>query len=253
MKLVLSCNGTIFITWDLSLSENILYILLIAVVGLAALVINFIISRREQREAAKRKRLTWLQAQIEQVLQTSAALRTVSCKPEIVNKIDEYAISLIEEVSRLAPESELFQALSKQKDATDNTTAAETSFTTDKSLKRVQIYINFAEKLLVDLVKKQKVSLMLAKGYKLELYWLRVTVVVDAHIAQGERMLAAEDPVGALSHFRHAKALLLRANIQYQYKLSRLNTIHNYFEEIQPKRSNAQGTLAKSMERFLQE
>jgi polyhydroxyalkanoate synthesis regulator phasin len=233
------------------LNDNILYVVLIAVVGLIALTVNFIITTREQQEEAKEKRLTWLKGQAEHILQAVAVLREANCKPDIINKINEHATSLLEEVAMLAPDSELFHSLSKQKDTADQAYASADVFDSDKSLKRAQIYINFAEKLVLQLAKGGKITLTLARSYQQELYWLRITVVADAHIAQGEKFLGSEDSMTAVSHFRHAKALLVRANIPHHNKKSRLDIVNAQIEKIQPKRQKSKGTLADSMDRFL--
>ena len=233
------------------MNDNILYVVLIAVVGLIALTVNFIITTREQQEDAKEKRLTWLKGQAEHILQAIAVLREANCKPDIINKINEHATSLLEEVAMLAPDSELFHSLSKQKDTADQAYASADVFDSDKSLKRAQIYINFAEKLVLQLAKGGKITLTLARSYQQELYWLRITVVADAHIAQGEKYLGSEDPMTAVSHFRHAKALLVRANIPHHNKKSRLDMVNAQIEKIQPKRQKSKGTLADSMDRFL--
>jgi len=131
------------------LNDNILLVVLIAVVGLVAITVNFVITTREQQEEAKEKRLTWLKGQAEHILQALAVLREADCKPEIVQKINEHATALLEEVAMLAPDSELFEALTQQKDSADKAFSSPDVFDSDRSLKRAQIYINFAEKLIL--------------------------------------------------------------------------------------------------------
>ncbi|WP_299177082.1 DNA topoisomerase I [uncultured Neptuniibacter sp.] len=233
------------------LNDNLIYIILIAVVALVALTVNYVITTREQQEDAKDKRLTWLKGQAEHILHAIAVLREANCKPEIVQKINEHATSLLEEVSMLAPDSELFNSLSQQKDASDKAYASPEAFASDKSLKRAQIYINFAEKLVIQLAKGGKITLTLARSYQQELYWLRITVVVDAHISQGDKFKSTEDMMTALSHYRHAKALLVRANIPHNIKRPRLDSVDEMINQIQPKRTRSTGTLSDSMDRFL--
>jgi len=232
-------------------NDNIIYVVLIAVVGLIAITVNFVITTREQQEDAKDKRLTWLKGQAEHILQAIAVLREANCKPEIIQKINEHATSLLEEVAMLAPDSELFQALSQQKDTADKAFASAEVFDSDRSLKRAQIYINFAEKLVLQLARGGKVTPALARSYKQELYWLRITVVADAHLSQGDKFKNAEDLMTAVSHYRHAKALLVRANIPMQNKKPRLEKVEQLIESIQPKRARSQGTLADSLDRLL--
>ncbi|WP_297311426.1 DNA topoisomerase I [Neptuniibacter sp.] len=233
------------------MNDNILYVVLIAVVGLIAITVNFVITTREQQEEAKDKRLTWLKGQAEHILQAIAVLREADCKQEIIHKINEHATSLLEEVAMLAPDSELFHSLSKQKDTADQAFASPNVFDSDRSLKRAQIYINFAEKLVLQLARGGKITLTLARSYQQELYWLRITVVADAHLAQGEKFLESEDSMTAVSHFRHAKALLVRANIPNHNKKSRLDKVNALIEKIQPRKPRSMGTLADSMDRLL--
>lgn len=232
-------------------NDNILYVVLIAVVGLVAITVNFVITTREQQEDAKDKRLTWLKGQAEHILQAISVLREADCKAEIIHKINEHATSLLEEVAILAPDSELFQTLSQQKDTADKAYPSADVFDSDRSLKRAQIYINFAEKLVLQLARGGKITLTLARSYQQELYWLRITVVTDAHITQGDKFKAANDMMTAISHYRHAKALLVKANIPMQNKKSRISKVEELIQEIQPKRAPSQGTLAESLDRFL--
>ncbi|WP_286237731.1 DNA topoisomerase I [Neptuniibacter halophilus] len=233
------------------LNDNLFYVVLIAVVGLIALTVNFVITTREQQEEAKDKRLTWLKGQAEHILQAIAVLREADCKAEIVHKINEHATSLLEEVAMLAPDSELFNSLSQQKDTADKAYPDPEVFDSDKALKRAQIYINFAEKLVIQLARGGKITLTLARSYQQELYWLRITIVADAHISQGERFQNSDDLMTALSHYRHAKALLVRANIPHHNKKPRLDKIEALIQAIEPKRARSQGTLSDSMDRLL--
>lgn len=233
------------------LNDNLLYVILIAVVGLVAITVNFVITTREQQEEAKEKRLKWLQGQSEHILQAVAVLREADCKSEIVQKINEHAISLIEEIGMLAPESDLFQQVTQQKDLADKAYAAPGAFDSDRSLKRGQIYINFAEKLVIQLARGGKLTPTLARSYQQELYWLRITVVADAHMHQGNSFLEAADNMTALSHYKHAKALLVKATIPHHKKKERLDKVQQLIDSIQPKRERSLGTLSDSMDRLL--
>lgn len=233
------------------LNDNLLYIILIAVVALFAITVNYVISTREQQEDAKEKRLTWLKGQAEHILQAIAVLREADCKPEIVHKINEHATSLLEEVAMLAPESELFNTLSQQKDVADKAYASADAFDNDRALKRAQIYINFSEKLVLQLARGRKITTTLARSYQQELFWLRIRVVADAHVSQGDSFKSADDDMTALSHYRHSKALLLRANIPNHMKKARLDKVQALIDQIQPKRTKSKGTLADSMDRLL--
>jgi len=212
------------------LNDNILVVVLMAIVGLVAITVNFVITTREQQEEAKEKRLTWLKGQAEHILQAIAVLREADCKPEIVQKINEHAIALLEEVAILAPDSELYEALTQQKHTTDKAFPSPDVFDSDRSLKPAQIYINFAEKLVLQLARGGRITRTLARSHQQELYWLRITVVADAHIMQGERFKKSDDLMTALSHYRHAKALLVRANIPVQNKKYRMDTVEELIE-----------------------
>lgn len=232
-------------------NDNLIYVVLIAIVGLVALTVNFIIATREQQRIDKEKRLIWLKGQAEHILQALAVLREADCKTEIIQKIDEHATSLVEEVAMLAPESELFTSLSRLKDISDSAVPSPDAFSNDKALKRAQIYINFSERLVIQLARGKKITLTLARSYQLALYWLRITMVVDAHITQGKRFQSIEDKMTALSHFRHAKALLVRADIPAHTKQPRIDTLDELIGAIQPKRAKTNSSLSSSLERLL--
>lgn len=233
------------------LKDNILFVILLAVVGVIALTINYIISTQELQDEAKKERLKWLQQQSEHLFHALTILRELDCKEAIVDKLDEHAMALLEEISLLAPDSELLEKMAELKDTADSALPTTRTLDSDRNLKRAQIYINFSEKMIISLAKGGRLTTTLAKSYQQELYWLKTTMVVDAHLHQGERFLAAADKLTALSHFKHAKAVLMRANIPPHYKASRMSRINGEVEKLQPKRTKYQGTLAESIDRLL--
>ncbi len=233
------------------LQENLFFIILIAIVGVVALTVNYIISTREQQEEAKDKRLKWLKAQMEHINQALAILREADCKPGIISKLDEHAIALLEEISILAPDSELYETLARQKAAADQMLPNPGAFESDRALKRAQIYFNFAEKIIIRLARAGKLTITLGKTYQQELYCLKITLVVDAHIHQGKKLLTGEDRMTALTHFKHAKAVLLRAQIPQTEKQTRMKQIQNSIELIQPRQARPEGTLADRLDRLL--
>lgn len=233
------------------LQDNLIYVVLIAIVGLAALTVNFIITTREQQENARQKRLTWLQSQSEHLFKAIAVLREAGCKPEIVSKLNEHAVSLLDEISLLAPESELLEATTRLQRNADSARPNTEVFANDKALKRAQIYINFAGKLVVQLARGGKLTPILARSYQQELYSLRIRVVVEAHINQGTRFEAAGETMTALSHYKHAKALLVRASLPRQSKAIAMDRLQKLISNIQPQRPKSRGTLADSIDRLL--
>ncbi len=54
--------------------------------------------------------------------------------------------------------------------------------TSDRAIKRAQIYIKSAEKLMIELANARRITMQLAQSYKQKLYWLSLTVVADGHI-----------------------------------------------------------------------
>lgn len=230
--------------------DNIMYVVLLAVVGVIALTANYILSTREQQHKAKEERLKFLSVQAEHTIQALGILREADCKADIVNKIDEHVMSLIEEVGMLAPDSPLYADLTGQKNAADSTMPDESLFASDKALKRAQIYINFAEKLLLQMARHGKLTMTLARSYQQELYRMKVSVVVGAHMAQGIRYKDREEPLVALSHFKHAKALLVGSALPAVQKKERLAELQTLITEVEPKRNKLSSQLSNDMERF---
>ncbi len=233
------------------LQDNLIYIAIIALVGAAALFINYFITRQEHNTSMKNSRLGWLQTRTLHTLDAITALRSAGCKPDILEKLNQHAMVLIEEISLLAPDSDLMTQVNNQKETADRTAPGTAQFTSDKELKRFQIYINFTEKLLAEMLKKGKLSQALARNYGQELYWLNLTVVAEAHINQGQRHLNENDPLTALSHFKHAKAVIVRAMVPQIKKQPLLDRIQPMIEEIQPNKTANAGTLADSLDNFL--
>ena len=76
-------------------------------------------------------------------------------------------------------------------------------------------------------------------------------MVADAHLVQGNKFKANSDLMTAVSHYRHAKALLVKANIPMQKKKTLLEQVDVLIEEIQPKKPRSHGSLAESLDRLL--
>lgn len=235
------------------LLDNLIYIAIITVLGIGALSLNFFLTNREKNNKLKSERLAWLSEQTARVLEAIAALKQVNCKPEIVDKLNQLALVYIEEISMLAPDSDLMSEVNKQKESADRAAAGQAELSNDRELKRTQIYIRYAEKLIRQLNEKQKLNQKLADYYITELFWLNIRIVVEAHQTQSERFLKADDKLIALSHLKHAKAVLVRARVDQELKRPYLESLQKGIDELQPKRvdygSSALDSALESMER----
>ncbi len=60
---------------------------------------------------------------------------------------------------------------------------------------------------------KGKLKIARAKQFQQDLYWLHVCVFADAHIEQGDYYLDRDDKLVAMSHYKHAKAIIARTNV----------------------------------------
>ena len=227
--------------------ESVLYLIIIAAIGLAALGLNHIISRREHAAEVKQERLKDLRTQTFHILDTITALKAAGCKNDILDRLNQHAMVLIEEVSMLAPDSDLMTQVNNQKETADRTIPSHTQFTSDKELKKFQIYVNYTEKLLKKMLAKGKISPIQARNYGQELYWLNISVVADAHIMQAKMLLESGDKLIALSHLKHAKAVVVRAMVAQHLKQPKLNEIQPLIKELEPKRSSYGGTLEDSI------
>lgn len=235
------------------LGDNLYIVILLAGVGLLALVVNYAITSREQMNEAKRERLNWLSTQAEHTLNALGVLKEAGCRQDIVDKLNQHAMALIEEIGLLAPNSELMTEISQLKESSDRSRHDKTRFNSDRAVKRAQIYINFAEKLIVEMARARKMTGQLARTYQQELYWLNVSLVSDAHQNQAKRLLDAGDKHTALTHLRHAKAVLVRATIPQRQKQGRIDDIQAQIDRLQPKRTWGGGALAESLDEYLNE
>ncbi|WP_293266508.1 DNA topoisomerase I [Neptunomonas sp.] len=233
------------------MQDNLVYIVIIALIGAIALGINYFISQREHNSSVKHDRLDWLRKQTFHTLDAIATLKAAGCKPEILEKLNSHAMVQIEEISLLAPDSDLMTQVNNQKETADRTAAGQGAFNSDKELKRFQIYINFTEKLLSQMLKKGKLSPLLAENYGQELYWLNISIVAEAHINQAKQFIAQDEKLTALSHLKHAKAVIVRAMVPQNKKQPKLDIIQPQIDAIQPRKSNHGGALEDSIDNFL--
>lgn len=233
------------------LSDNLMYVVLIALVGLAALAANYVITTREAQNKFRNERLKWLKQQSEHTLNALAILKEVGCREDIVDKLNQHAMSLIEEISALAPDSDLMAEIARSKESTDRVKRRPGGLESDRAVRRAQIYLNFAEKLLIEMGRKGRLTPQLAKTYQQELYWLNVSMVTEAHITQAERMIAGGEKHGALAHYKHAKAVLVRATVSQQQKQPMMQKLQNEIDKLQPKRDYGGGALADSIDSYL--
>lgn len=235
------------------LGDNLYLVIMLAGVGILALVVNFVLTTREQESQARRERLDWLKTQAEHTLSALAVLKESGCRQDIVDKLNQHAMALIEEISLLAPDSELMTQVSDLKETSDRTRADKSRFNSDRAVKRAQIYINFAEKLIIQMAKAGKMTGQLARTYQQELYWLNVSLVADAHHHQATRLFEMGDRNTALSHLKHAKAVLVRASAPQRQKQPKLDELQAKIDQLQPKRNLGAGALAESLDDYLNE
>ena len=233
------------------LQDNLIYIVIIALIGAIALGISHFISQREHNTTVKNDRLNWLRKQSFYTLDAIATLKAAGCKPEILEKLNQHAMLQIEEISMLAPDSDLMTQVNNQKETADRTAPGQGVFNSDKDLKRFQIYINFTEKLFRHMLKKGKLAPLLAENYGQELYWLNISIVADAHIHQAEQLLSQDEKLLALLHLKHAKAVIVRAMVPQSKKQPKLDLIQPKIIAIQPRKVNQGGALEESLDNFL--
>lgn len=86
---------------------------------------------------------------------------------------------------------------------------------------------------MLELANGGRITLQSAHAYKQELYWLSVTVVADGHINQAKTLEAAGAPLPALSHLKHAKAVLVRAMVPADLKQSRLQSLEGDLKRLE--------------------
>jgi len=219
------------------LVENIAYIIAIICVGVLAISLNYYITNREQDTSNRQERLTWLNEQATRTLEAMRALKEAGCKPEIIEKLNQHVTLQIEEISTLAPDSDIMTQINQKKETTDSTFASTLHLGNDRELKRIQIYISYTERLVKQMAKNRSISTKLGKSYMSELYWLNIRNVVDAHRTQAERVLENNDNLTALSHLKHAKAIIFRAQVAHSLKADRLADIQAKIKLIEPEKT----------------
>lgn len=218
------------------LIDNIVYLVLFVIVGGFAIGLNYYLTNREVESTNKNERLTWLNEQASRTLEAIRSLKEAQCKPEIIDRLNQLVTAQIEEISTLAPDSELMNEINQKKETADNTRASDTHLNNDRELKRVQIYISYTEKLIRQMVANKSINTKLGKSYLAELYWLNIRSVVDAHRTQAQRVLANQDTLTSLSHLKHAKAIIVRAQVSQSLKADRLEDIQKKILELEPEK-----------------
>lgn len=216
--------------------ENITYILIIVCVGVLAISLNYFITNRELDKNNKEERLTWLNEQATRTIEAMKSLKQAGCKPEIIEKLNQHVTLQIEEISTLAPDSDIMNQINQKKEITDNTRASTEHLGNDRELKRIQIYITYTERLIRQMVKNRSINMKLGKSYMSELYWLNIRNVVDAHRTQAQRVIDNNDNLTALSHLKHAKAIIFRAQVAQSLKQDRLDDIQRLITLIEPEK-----------------
>ena len=211
-------------------NDNLIYVVILIAVLLAAVGVNALIQFRDEMNRRRMERLNWLSEQSSHTLNALAVLKQTGCRAEIIEKLDQHAMSLIEEMAALSPKLDLAVP-----DANDlNTPPDPQPLTSDRAIKRAQIYINFAEKLILDMARAGRLTMQLAQSYKQELYWLSITVVADGHIQQAKILEAENQPLAALSHLKHAKAVMVRAMLPESHKKAKVEELQRDIDRLKP-------------------
>ncbi|MCP8689272.1 DNA topoisomerase I [Marinobacterium sedimentorum] len=237
----------------LMLHDNIIILIIIAVVGLLALIGSHIISQRELHARRQTARVKWLGQQAEHGINALGILRACSCKPEIVERIEAHVAALISEMADLTPDNPLLSTLTSQKQHADRSTAAAAALNSDRAIKRASIFINYARDLLAEMAQNNSLSPALAKSYAQELHWLNVSIIATAHLTQGQKSLGLQDKPAALSHLKHAKAVLTRAMVPQQFKQERLTQIQTLLDSLEPRPQRSDGTLADNLDAYFKD
>lgn len=235
---------------DILLIENIGYIIAIICVGVFAISLNYFLTNREQDINNKEERLIWLNEQATRTIEAMKALKEASCKPEIIEKLNQHVTLQIEEISTLAPDSDIMYQINKKKEVTDSTTPTDIHLHNDRELKRIQIYITYTERLVKQMVKTRNINMKLGKSYMSELYWLNIRNVVDAHTTQAKRVMSSADSLTALSHLKHAKAILFRAHVSQALKQERLDEIQRMVLQIEPLKEKYSDSIDEELDNF---
>ncbi len=212
------------------INDNLFYVIILISVLFGAVGINALIQFRDENNRKRLERLNWLSEQSTHTLNALSILKQTGCRAEIVEKLDQHAMSLIEEMAVISPKLDM-----EIPNAADVNSPPEVQpLSSDRAIKRAQIYINFAEKLILDMARAGRLTMQLAQTYKQELYWLSITVVADGHIHQAKQLEAEGQPLAALSHLKHAKAVLVRAMIPESQKKSRIETLQSDIDRLKP-------------------
>ncbi|WP_299196882.1 DNA topoisomerase I [uncultured Amphritea sp.] len=234
------------------LQDNLIFLFSLIAVGFIALLVNHFFSTREQQQEYRSKRLRELNQKSGEALETLAILKEANCRSEISDALSGYIVSMIEEISILAPDSDLLQDISAQKESTDRVSPVPGGFNNDRALKKAQIHVQHAEKLCIEMAQLGKLSVSRAKQFQHDLYWLHVCVFVDAHINQGNYYLERDDKLIAMSHYKHAKAMIARANVPQKQKQVYVDRIRDLLNKARPSSAMATGNLAASLDQLAQ-
>lgn len=222
------------------LNANLIYLVIAALVLFAALGVNALIDYRNQLTRQRRERLDWLSKQSSHTLNALAILKQTGCKAEIIEKIDQHAMSLIEEMIALSPKLDM-----PVPDSTAGAPAPQpAALNSDRAIRKAQIYIGFAEKLIMELGRGGRITMQLAHAYKQELYWLNVTVVADGHINQAKLLESNGRTLAALSHLKHAKAVMVRAMVSEELKRGRLDALQRDIDRLSVSNAPARRSVA---------
>ena len=233
------------------LQDNLMFVILIAIVGVGALTVNYIITSKELHSEAVESRLAWLKQQCELIFTALKVLKEIGTNPELTERINNHVMAMYDEVSMLAPDSELLAHLTDLREACDKALPTEDAVISDKAVKTAQVYLAFAEKLVIQLAKGGRLNVELAKSFRKDIHFQKIAIVVDAHLVQAKSHLEQDDKITALTHFKHAKAILMKANAPRAWKASRLDKTNAAIEALQPKRAAPSTRLVDSIDRML--
>lgn len=117
-------------------NDTLFYVVILAAVLLAALGLNAFLDFRNDLNTKRRARLKWLSEQSAHTLNALAVLKQAGCRADIVEKLDQHAMSLIEEMIALSPKLNLGAP-----DPTEASAAiAPQQLTSDRAIKRADLH-----------------------------------------------------------------------------------------------------------------
>lgn len=171
-----------------------------------ALSVNYFYHKKQVDKQERRLKARKLQLETEKLLEALSTLKLIDCPADIIQLLSDQVTLLLTRLGQLKPEQGVMNKLQSQSSFGDE--GGPLNLENESSMTRIHNALSFAIRFAHQNRGKGNLSEFRCDELCRELQWLDKKLEIDVHFKVGKRMLEADKPAVALSHFKNAQTFI---------------------------------------------